>query len=110
MAERDYSRYQQKVIKRYYDNRDQIDEQRLSELVTSLYLASGKKQAKLWESTEDLMRRLNVPESRIEHLMTKKDPALIAEVVQDLQQGRIPKKPQTKDATKDQSNTKKEPS
>ena len=38
-----YSKYQQKVIQRYYENREQIDEQRLSELVTSLYLAEKKK-------------------------------------------------------------------
>ena len=41
MAE--FSDYQRKVIKRYYDNREQVDEQRLAELVTSLYLAEGKK-------------------------------------------------------------------
>ena len=40
MAE--YSKYQQKVIKRYYDNRDSIALQRVQELVTELYLASGK--------------------------------------------------------------------
>ena len=47
MADRDFSAYQQKVIKRYYDNKDQIDEQRLAELVTNLYLAPPKKQANL---------------------------------------------------------------
>ena len=46
---REYSKYQQKVISRYYENRDQIDEQKLSELVTNLFLATGKKQiAKHW--------------------------------------------------------------
>ena len=50
MAERDYTKYQQKVISRYYDNRDQIDETRLSELVTNLYLATAEKQKqKLWK-------------------------------------------------------------
>ena len=43
MANRDYTPHQQKIIKRYYDNREQIDEQRLAELVTNLYLASDKK-------------------------------------------------------------------
>jgi len=40
--------YQQKVIKNYYDNREQIDGQRLSELVTNLFLSEGKKREKLW--------------------------------------------------------------
>lgn len=38
----DYTPYQQKIIKRYYDNQDSIQLQRLSELVGELYLAEGK--------------------------------------------------------------------
>lgn len=89
MAKGDYSKYQQKVIKRYYDNREQIDEQRLSELVTNLYLASGKKLEKHWETAEEIMKRLKVKESRIEHIMSTKDPAVLAEVVKDIQSGSL---------------------
>ncbi len=95
MAERDYSRYQQNVIKRYYENRDQIDEQKLGELVTSLYLATPKQAAKKWESVPDLLDRLSVPASRIAHIMEKRDPTLLATVVEDLQKGLIPKKKKT---------------
>ena len=87
MADRDYSAYQQKVIKRYYDNKDQIDEQRLAELVTNLYLAPPKKQAKMWETAQDLLERLKVPASRIEHVMNGKDVAVLAKVVEELQKG-----------------------
>jgi hypothetical protein len=86
-----YSKYQQNVIKRYYDNREQIDEQRLAELVTSLYLANGKKRDKLWESAKDVMIRLKVPESRVEHVIETADPAILAEVVKDIQNGSIPR-------------------
>jgi len=90
MAERDYSNYQKKVISRYYDNRDQIDEQRLSELVTNLYLATGEKQkVKLWKSAEDTMTRLKLPSTRMAHILEKQDPALLAEVVKDLQSGKL---------------------
>ncbi|MDA1016764.1 MAG: hypothetical protein O3A00_20190 [Planctomycetota bacterium] len=89
----DHSRYQQGIIKRYYDNRDQLDEQKLSELVTNLYLAeSEKKKVKLWESAEGLMERLDVPDSRIQHVMAGKDAAVLAAVVQDIQNGKIVKK------------------
>ena len=84
-----YSNYQKKVIGRYYDNRAQIDRQRLEELVTSLFLAEGKKREKLWETAEDAMRRLKVPESRITHVIGIGDPAILAEVVNDLQTGRL---------------------
>jgi hypothetical protein len=90
MAERDYSNYQKKVISRYYENRDQIDEQRLSELVTNLYLATGEKQkVKLWKSAEDTMTRMKLPTTRIAHILEKQDPALLAEVVKDLTSGKI---------------------
>ena len=45
MAER--SRYQQKIISNYYKNRDAISLQRVQEMVTELYLATGKKRAKI---------------------------------------------------------------
>jgi chromosome condensin MukBEF MukE localization factor len=89
MANRDYTPHQQKIIKRYYDNREQIDEQRLAELVTNLYLASDKKKKKLWEQAEETMKRLKVPESRIAHVVKTADPAILADVVQDIQNGNI---------------------
>jgi hypothetical protein len=89
VADKEYSKYQQKIIKNYYDNREQIDAQRLAELVTSLYLASEKKAVRMWESVGELMKRLNVPESRIEHVMKQKDPVILASVVEDLNNGNI---------------------
>ena len=86
---RDYSKYQQKVIKNYYDNREQIDAQRLSELVTNLYLATGKKREKFWKTAEEVMQRLKVPPSRIEHVLQSDDPVTLAEVVNDLQTGKL---------------------
>ena len=91
MAEREYSRHQQKVIQRYYDNREQLDEQRLGELVTSLFLATPKQAVKRWESAEEIMRRLGVPESRIANVIQKKDVTILASVVEDLQKGLIKK-------------------
>ncbi|MCA9035291.1 MAG: hypothetical protein KDA91_09180 [Planctomycetaceae bacterium] len=89
MADREYSAYQQKVIQRYYDNKDQIEEQRLAELVTNLYLAPPKKQAKMWETAEDLMARMKLPASRVEHVLKTKDPAVLAKLVEELQKGMV---------------------
>lgn len=79
-----YSPYQQKIIQRYYDNVGDLSTQKLAELVGELYLAEGKKKERVWKQTEDAMRRLKVPESRIAHLMTQKNPTLIAELVKEL--------------------------
>ena len=93
MAKREYSKFQQGVIRRYYENREQIDEGKLSELVTSLYLAESKAaKDKLWERTEALLERLEVVPSRIKHVMASRDASVLAELDADLQKG-IGRKP-----------------
>lgn len=91
MGNRDFSPHQQKVIKRYYENRDAIDDQRLSELVTNLYLSSGKKLEKMWQTAEQIMTRMELPTTRIQHVMESKDPAVLARVVEELQNGKLKK-------------------
>lgn len=90
MPKRDYTPYQQKVISRFYENRDQLDDQTLSELVTNLYLAtSSLKKSKLWAQAQEIMVRMKLPESRIHHVITTQDPAVLAAVVQELQSGKL---------------------
>ncbi|MFP6670264.1 MAG: hypothetical protein VB857_02520 [Pirellulaceae bacterium] len=48
MAER--SSHQKKVIRNYYEQRDSIALQRAQELVTDLYLASGKGRQRHWKN------------------------------------------------------------
>ena len=83
----EYSRHQQGIIKRYYNNIDKIQLQRLSELVTDLYLAEGKKKDKLWETAITAMGKLKVPQSRVDHIVGKKDLALLANLVKELSAG-----------------------
>jgi hypothetical protein len=83
----DHTEYQKRIIGRYYDNRDQIDQQRLSELVTELYLAEGKKRARLWHTARELMERLNVPVRRVDHVVGSNDPAILLEVVKEVGSG-----------------------
>jgi hypothetical protein len=80
----DYSPYQKKLIDRYYRNYDAIKQQKLAELVTELYLAEGKKRERLWTQAEKLLKDLEFPESRIEHILARKDPALLAAVMKEL--------------------------
>lgn len=89
MGMQDFSPHQQKIIKRYYENIDQISLQRLSELVADLYLATGKKQAKVWESAAACMTKLGVAQARIDHLLAQKKPELVANLVKELM-GRDP--------------------
>ena len=81
----DFTPYQQKIIKRYYDNQDTIQRQRLAELVSELYLSTGKKRQRAWEAVAAAMQKLGVPQSRIDHLRAKDDPGLVAQVVKELE-------------------------
>jgi hypothetical protein len=81
----DYTPYQQKVIKRYYDNQGTIQRQRLAALVSELFLAKGKKRQRAWDSAASALGKLGVPSSRIEHLLKQDNPALLAEVVKELE-------------------------
>jgi len=84
MGMEDYTRHQQGIIKRYYQNFDQITWQKLSDLVGDLYLAEGKKREKLWQSAASYMEKLEISKDRITHIMSKKDPALLAGLVKEL--------------------------
>ena len=84
MTQKAYTKYQQKIIKNFYDNREAISLQRLSELVTELYLAEGKARAKHWKNIITALEALKVPASRIQHLQEKDNPALLAKLVEEL--------------------------
>ena len=79
----DYSKFQQKVIKNYYDNQETILLQRLGEHITELYLADGKARAKRWKDITKVLEKLKVPASRIETLVQKDNPAMLAKLLEE---------------------------
>ena len=81
----DFTPYQQKIIKRYYDNSDTLALQRLAELVSELYLAEGKKLERTWKQAAGHMQKLGVPQTRIDHLLKQANPQLVANLVSELQ-------------------------
>ena len=81
---KEYSKHQQKIIKNYYDNKDAISLQRLSELVTDLYLAEGKSRVTKWNQVVGGLEKLGISAKRIELLRKKDDPAMLVKVVEEL--------------------------
>jgi hypothetical protein len=81
----DFTPYQQKIIKRYYNNLDTIQLGRLAELVGELYLASGKKLERAWQGAAAAMQKLGVPQARIDHLLKQRRPDLVAQLVKELE-------------------------
>ena len=80
----DLTRYQQSIVKNYYANLDTALLQRVGEQVTDLYLAEGKKRAKLWQSVAASLAKLGVPQSRIDHVRQSDDARTLAALVQEL--------------------------
>lgn len=81
---KEHTRYQQKIIRNYYQNQDAILLQRLQELVTNLYLAEGAARKKHWKTAATAMEKIGVSPQRVAHLLEKDDPALLAKLVEEL--------------------------
>ncbi|MGL6227247.1 MAG: hypothetical protein ACRC10_11565 [Thermoguttaceae bacterium] len=75
--------YQEGIIKRYYNNRDDIMWSKLSDMVADLYLAEGKKRAQLWKRIVTALENLKIPQSRIDHLVASDNPAMLARFIED---------------------------
>lgn len=79
-----HTKYQQNIIRNYYQNREGIALQRLQELVTELYLSEGKQRAKHWKSIAGHLEKLGVAKKTIDHLVSEDNPELVAGLVKQL--------------------------
>jgi hypothetical protein len=78
------SKFQERVIRNYYENRDGILLQRLGELVTDLFLAEGQAKVRLWKRVATTLETLKVPKDQIQHLVQSDNPTLVANVLKKL--------------------------
>ncbi len=79
------SKFQSKVIKNYYNNRENIAIQRLQELVTELYLTEGKKRKQNWKHVETHLLKMDVKQATIDHLIEQDNPELVATLIKKLE-------------------------
>ena len=81
-------RYQDKLIRNYYLNRDTIMLNKLSELVSELYLAeSSAKKNVLWQRAHKAMTKLKVPPPIVNHIMQKRNVEILAKNLEDWLKG-----------------------
>jgi hypothetical protein len=78
------TRFQEKAIRNYYQNRDEIAIQRLQELATDLYLTEGKKRVQLWKHVTTHLEALKVPQQQIDHLIKSDKAELLATYLKNL--------------------------
>ncbi|MFA5553131.1 MAG: hypothetical protein WCZ89_08915 [Phycisphaerae bacterium] len=79
MNRQNLSKYQKDVISSYYSNLDSIMLNKVSELVTELYLADNDaKRKKLWQRVQKAMVQLKIPAAIVEHIIQKQDVEILA--------------------------------
>jgi hypothetical protein len=76
--------YQERIIRDYYRNQDTIMLQRLGDLVADLYLAEGAARARLWKRAGETLRKLQVPQGQVQHVVQSGNPALLTELLKQL--------------------------
>ena len=85
---RDLSAHQSKIVKRYYEQHDHIQSDRLDELLAELWLAEDEKtKTKLWGKAQVALMRLKVDANRVAQITGKRDVEALAELVKTL--GRV---------------------
>ena len=82
MAKR--SSYQDRIIRNYYENHDEIMLQRVGELVTDLFLSEGQAKVRLWKRVAEILEKLKIPKDQIQHLVRSDNPTLVANVLKKL--------------------------
>lgn len=82
------TRYQQGIVKRYYEHADDAAIQRLSELVSEIFLVpAGKPADALWKRAETALARTAIAKERAAAVVVSRDVKALAGLVADLSPG-----------------------
>jgi hypothetical protein len=85
MNEKGYTRYQQKAIRNFYDNKDLRLVQKLGELVSNLYLeTSDKKKETGWKKIKKMLTDLKVHPGEVEYLTKEKNLSVISKKLDEI--------------------------
>ena len=79
------SPYQKGIVKRYYEHKDTIANQKLGEIVSELYLCESEKKAnRLWKSAKTALINAGANSVAVEKLMADRDVERLAKMVSKL--------------------------
>ena len=83
--EKGYTPYQQKVIRRFYENKDLRLIQKLGELVSNLYIeTSEKKRESGWKRIKEILIDLKVHPHEVEFLTKDKNLTVISKKLAEM--------------------------
>lgn len=81
----DYTKHQHGIINRYYEHIDSIALQKLSEIVSDLYLAEGGGATKLWTSARQALAKLApADDPRVKNVLSVRSVPGLAKLVTEL--------------------------
>ena len=81
---REFSNYQKKVVRNYYENLDKIALAGLQELVSKIYLEENPiKKEKLWKQVESALTTLKIPPAIAQHILQNRDVEILAKNLND---------------------------
>ena len=79
------SPYQRGIVRRYYEHKDTLAHQRLSEIVSELYLCDDPEKAEaLWQRVHSALLTIGASKPRVEHLVATRDLKALAALVNEL--------------------------
>ena len=85
MNEKGYTKYQQKAIRNFYDNKDLRLVQKLGELVSNLYLETSDKKIETgWKKVKKMLTDLKVHPGEVEDLTKDKTLSLISKKLDEI--------------------------
>ncbi len=83
--EKGYTKYQMKVIRNFYDNKDLRLIQQLGELVSNLYLETNEKKRDTgWKRIKKMLTDLKVHPNEIEYLTKDKNLSFITKKISEM--------------------------
>ena len=80
-----HTAHQKGIIKRYYENKSDINSQKLSEIVSDLYLEeNAAKQKRLWASAETALINLGANKAQVEQIVAERNLPALAKMAEKL--------------------------
>ena len=81
----DFTPHQEKIVKRYYQNKDTISSHKLGELVSELYLCTDAKKAdRLWQRVELALKGLPANAAQVRKCLADRDVKQLATILTQL--------------------------
>jgi len=80
-----FTPHQRGIVRRYYEHKDDLAHQRLSEIVSELYLCEDPKKAeRLWQRAQSALLDVGASKARVERLLASRDLKALAALVNEL--------------------------